>query len=262
MDNALIKEFLKSIFATVADFPDLEHEEYYACSINGNKWFSTFNRVHSLDELIDKHIGGNTKVIILTNGKHFEAYEAPGWSRAISGEVAPGKSYCIINTVHDLIEQRNNPEGIGGTLDKIYLKNTEQQFCESARLDESPQVGLFWVDAKGRTPKVYGVGVPIRDGEMFGRGTKDQHVVHPSSHYESWNEVKKANPHWKNIRDYEDVPRGRAVFKYERDNNHFVVYMSPLLNDAKCIEAVKQYFDLPSNTVFDFSDDHYQPVSY
>lgn len=262
MKSTYTKELLKSVFDTISGFPDLENEEYYCCSIVGNKWLSSFKRVHSIDELIDEHILKGARIVILTNGKRFEAFEAPGWERTIAGNVSTGKSYCIVDIVHDLIEQRNNPDGIGGTLDKIYLKNTEQQFCESARLDESPRVGLFWVDTKGRTPKVYGVGVPIRDGEMFGRGTKDQHVVHPSSHYESWNEVKKANPHWKNIRDYEDVPRGRTVFKYERDNNHFVVYMSPLLNDAKCIEAVKQYFDLPSNTVFDFSDDHYQPVSY
>lgn len=145
-------------------------------------------------------------------------------------------------------------------LDKIYLRNTEKAFCESAQLNESPEVGLFWVDTK--TAKVYGDGVPIRDGEMFGRGTKHQFVVHPSDHYSLWKHVKVLNQKWKNIADYEDVPRGRSVFAYEFNNNHFIVYMSPLLNNKKYEDAVRAYFSLPWNTEFRYDDPHYEPVNY
>ena len=177
------------------------------------------------------------------------------WTKASSGQLDKDlKSIC------ESYDEMKNNEDMNLILDRIYFRNAEKKFKEENRLDEASEVGLFWVDVEDNY-KVYGDGVPIRDGEMFGRGTKHQFTVHPSDHYTLWNTIRKENENWKRIPDYEVTPRGRVIFKYEVDNNHFVVYASPLLDNDKCRENICDFFNLPrSSTVFFYDDPHYVPV--
>lgn len=178
----------------------------------------------------------------MTEGRHAASRFMTGFSRKSPEEV------CAMVDRH--VSDRTLKEAV----DFIGRVNLERRVMVESRLDESPEVGLFWVDVQDG--RVYGDGKPIRDGMDFGDAWSG-YVIHPSSHYDLFGRIKAMNPRWRNVRDYEDIPRGRVIFSKEPGNRHFIVYMSPCLNDEKYEGAVRSYFGLPSGTVFDYSDDHY-----
>ena len=137
-------------------------------------------------------------------------------------------------------------------LESVHLKNLEQTLIKEA----IPKVGLFWIDTKD--VKIYGVDVRITDGDSIGTGTEHNFIVHPSSHYESWDDLDK--PDKLKSTHYEDIPRGRVVLKRNpvAEKNMFYVYMSPNLDEDKYKNLVIDKFGLPiDRVIFDYSDEHY-----
>lgn len=193
----------------------------------------------------------NCSAIAVQNDKDYVIYRKKDGKMVVS---ETGSSEMSMENILKRYEDTNNNHLIAEALDRIFLKNTEKAFHESKKLTESAEVGLFWVDKLKN--KVYGDGVPISQAEIFGRGTINQFAVHPSCHYDLWKEIKETNPRWKN-REYEDLPRGRVVFKFEPNNNHFITFSSPGIKGKKYEEKIKDFFGLPSDTQFRYDDDHY-----
>jgi hypothetical protein len=144
-------------------------------------------------------------------------------------------------------------------LNEVYRTNMANDYKGAHRLDESPEVGLFWIDVD--TARVYGDGVGIRDADTLGVGTASEFCIHPSCHYNLWSKVKDLNDKWKD-KHYEDVARGRVVFVKEPENRRFEVYVSPLAEGDRFEAAIRSFFSLPYNTVFHYDDEHYVPTDY
>lgn len=217
------------------------------------------NKLSFIEKLKENEFGGFDQIAAKYDDGTYDIYtnHETSYKKASSG--ASDKD---LETICESYDEMKNNKDMNLILDRIYFRNAEKKFKEENKLNEAAEVGLFWVDIDDNYT-VYGDGVPIRDGEMFGRGTINQFTVHPSDHYTLWNTIKRENKKWSSVRDYEDIPRGRSIFKYEPDNNHFVVYASPLLDNDKCRENICRFFGLPrSSTMFFYDDPHYVPVSY
>lgn len=146
-------------------------------------------------------------------------------------------------------------------LDRVRLRNFQGRLMEAYSLNESPSVGIFWVDPE--TAKVYGDEVAVKDAEIFGRGTDDVFAISPHTHYDSWDRIKIQNKKWKNEKDYElAAPRGRVIVKFTPEGGKFIVYASPKLNDPKYEKAIRFKFSLPWTTEFRYDDEHYEDPEY
>ena len=111
-----------------------------------------------------------------------------------------------------------------------------------------PMIGLFWFD-DGKI--LFPIGEHIKDIPSIG-GSKDI----DQTHYRVWNQLHNHVPKYKSL-EYEDVPRGRIVYK--ETDRLFIVYSSRKLKSSPAFRrAVINEFNLPaSNTKF-FSDLHYE----
>ncbi len=109
-------------------------------------------------------------------------------------------------------------------------------------------VGIFWIDDSGA---MFADGVSLPKATDYG-----EFRTFDKSHYESWDSVIHAKPKWKHL-EYEEVPRGRVVYKRDPKNPEFIVYMPRRIGKFK--NKVISRFKLPAGYVrVDFSDEHYQ----
>jgi len=137
-------------------------------------------------------------------------------------------------------------------LEEVALRNAVVKF---RRINEAktkkaltPEVGIFWIDSDGT---MFADSVSLTDAEDSG-GFKD----YGSSHYVMWAKAVRANPKWKGL-EYEQIPRGRVVYKKDPKKPEFIVYMDK--GSSKFKAKVIRRFNLPAGSVrFDFSDEHYQ----
>ena len=119
----------------------------------------------------------------------------------------------------------------------------------SAKKESIPEVGIFWIDDSDGT--MFAESVFLEDAEDSG-DFKD----FGSSHYVVWEKAVRANPKWKNS-EYEQIPRGRVVYKKDPTKPEFIVYMAK--KSVRFKSKVIRRFKLPTGHVrFDFSDEHYQ----
>lgn len=137
-------------------------------------------------------------------------------------------------------------------LQEIALRNAVSRFrrinAVTTKVASTPEVGIFWIDDSGT---MFADSVSLPDAEDSG-DFKD----YGSSHYMMWVRAVRANPKWKGL-EYEDVPRGRVVYKRDPKKPEFVVYMAK--QSGKFRRRVITRFNLPAGYVrFDFSDEHYQ----
>jgi hypothetical protein len=111
-----------------------------------------------------------------------------------------------------------------------------------------PKVGIFWIDLDGR---MYAEGVSLRGAEDYG-----EFKIYDRSHFDAWDTAVSKNTKWKGL-EYEDVCRGRVVYKRHPKKPVFIVYMPKQLSKSR--HKVLSWFGLPSSHVrFDYSDEHYR----
>ncbi len=133
-------------------------------------------------------------------------------------------------------------------LQEVALRNAISRFRRFSRTGAIPEVGIFWIDGSGT---MFGEGIPLRDAVDYG-----DFRIFDGSHVDLWSRAVKANPKWRGL-EYEQVPRGRVVYRRDPKKPAFIVYMPKRL--AKHKGRVISRFELPRGYVrFDFSDEHYR----
>lgn len=112
----------------------------------------------------------------------------------------------------------------------------------------NPEVGIFWIDATDGT--MFADSVQLQDAVDY-----DECKTLDRAHMDVWDRAVRANPKWRG-REYEEVPRGRVVYKKD-PTPEFIVYMPPQI--AKHKNKVLRRFNIPKGSArFDFSDNHYR----
>lgn len=222
--------------------------------VNG-KWKKVdYVDAKDLDKIMESAKDVCSNIVVVSGDGGFKAFvkKDGGWVNTMNGHDVRG-----FDSICESVDSMSNDRKMGELVSRIARTNLEKKYMAEANLNESPSVGLFWIDVDKCT--VYGDAVSIRDGVDYGDAWSG-YVIHPSCHYDLWPKVRNANPSWKDERDYEMIPRGRVIFSKENGDRRFIVYMSPLANSPRCEAAVRSYFSLPSNTVFKYDDEHYQPI--
>lgn len=137
-------------------------------------------------------------------------------------------------------------------LDEVALRNMIAKFkdlnLKTLNIAAIPRVGLFWMGLDGT---VYPESTSLRDAEDYG-----DFKIHDGSHYDAWDSAVMQHPEWRG-HEYEEIPRGRVVYRKAPKNPEFIVYMPKELrkHEGKIVTE----FMLPSgHTRFDFSDEHYR----
>lgn len=119
----------------------------------------------------------------------------------------------------------------------------------SSKKASQPEVGIFWIDDSDGT--MFADSVSLEDAEQAG-----DFCDYGGSHYVVWGKAIRANPKWKGL-EYEQIPRGRVVYKKDPKKPEFIVYMAK--RSVKFKSKVIRRFKLPTEHIrFDFSDEHYQ----
>ena len=133
-------------------------------------------------------------------------------------------------------------------LEEVALRNAIAKFrAASGKKAAIPELGIFWVDASG----MYAESIPLNKADDYG-----DFKVFSGSHYDSWEKAMRANPKWDGM-EYEEVPRGRVVYKKDPKKPEFVVYLPKKILKYK--NKVMSRFNLPASHVrIDTSDEHYQ----
>jgi len=136
-------------------------------------------------------------------------------------------------------------------LEEISLRNRIAEFQDLNRrawgVAAIPRVGIFWVGSDGT---VHAESTSLRDAVDYG-----DFKTHDGAHYEAWSRAIGRNPSWQAY-EYEEVPRGRVVYRRHPKRPRFIVYMPEQLS-PHC-SKIEEEFKLPSKfTRFDFSDEHY-----
>ena len=137
-------------------------------------------------------------------------------------------------------------------LQEVAIRNAIAMFrkknAAEGRTASIPMVGIFWMDDTGT---IFSDGVSLRDAEDYG-----EFKTFEGSHYELWDKAVAANPKWKGL-EYDEVPRGRVVYRKDAKKPEFIVYMPQRI--AKHKNKLYNEFSLPSGFVrFDYSDEHYR----
>ena len=180
------------------------------------------------------------------------------WQTAATGGKEPDK---VEEQICANFKSLSESKCLREVLDRVRLRNLQSKLTEAYSLNESPSVGIFWVDPE--TVKVYGDEVAVKDAEVFGRGTDDVFAISPYTHYDSWDRIRQQNKKWKDNPDYElAAPRGRVIVKFTPEGGKFIVYASPKLNNPKYEKAIRSKFGLPWTTEFRYDDEHYDDPEY
>ena len=137
-------------------------------------------------------------------------------------------------------------------LEEVALKNAVIQFrhenLAKTKVASTPEVGLFWCDLSGN---LYSESVPLPQAEEYG-----EFKISDKAHFDNWDKAVRANPKWKGL-EYEEIPRGRVVYKIDPKKPEFIVYLPKVLLKFK--SKILARFNLPVGHVrFDTSDEHYQ----
>jgi len=109
------------------------------------------------------------------------------------------------------------------------------------------EVGLFWMSLDGQ--KFFSRTVPLGEADTYG-----EFKICDVSHYTAWPQAQQKYAAWRE-KEYEEVPRGRVVFKLKP--GQFILYMPKELgrHEAKLLQKLRIASAL---AVFDYSDIHYQ----
>lgn len=137
-------------------------------------------------------------------------------------------------------------------LEEVALRNAIAKFCAASKGKTAaiPEVGVFWIADDGT---MFHESVSLRDAEDYG-----DFKIFGGCHYDLWRKAVRANPQWRD-KEYENVPRGRVVYRRHPKTPHFIVYLPKRL--LKYRGKVVSTFHLPSAYVrFDTTDEHYEPV--
>ena len=137
-------------------------------------------------------------------------------------------------------------------LEEVALRKAVSRFRRinkaSRKKAITPEVGIFWIDNSG---EMFAAGVSVLEGEDYG-----DFKTFAGSHVGLWDAVIRANPKWRGL-EYEEVPRGRVVYKRDPKKPEFIVYMPERIR--KYQNKVISRFKLPLGYIrVDFSDEHYQ----
>lgn len=133
-------------------------------------------------------------------------------------------------------------------LEEMALRNAIARFRHLSKKGAIPEVGLFWIDDKGT---LFAQTVSLREAVDYG-----EFRIFEGSHYEVWKQAIRANPKWEG-REYEEVPRGRVVYRRDPKKPEFIVYLSKRILKFK--GKVIDRFNLPAgHTRIDTSDEHYR----
>ena len=79
--------------------------------------------------------------------------------------------------------------------------------------------------------------------------------IYDRSHYEVWEAVVCANPSWAAL-EYDQVPRGRVLFRPALKCPEFIVYLPVELTEHESL--IRAEFKLNGKVSFDYSDEHYR----
>ena len=121
--------------------------------------------------------------------------------------------------------------------------------CNDINSRGNDSVGIFWVDIN--SVRVYAEKVSLGDAIKYGG-----FLIHPLGHYDLWEKIIIRNSKWVGI-EYEDIPRGRVVYKIG-DSKPFQIYACPVCNNPGIKSAIIEEFNIPPNScIFNFTDEHY-----
>lgn len=143
--------------------------------------------------------------------------------------------------------------------EKVFIDNMVAMYSDinkkNTKVASAPRVGIFWIDVE--TNKIYSDSVGLRDAEDYG-----DYKIGKTVHYDAWKKIKPQNPKWSG-KQYEDVPRGRVIYKKDPKKPMFVVFMCDECKNKKIENAVMGEFSIPSGHVkFDYTDEHYMIASF
>jgi hypothetical protein len=122
-------------------------------------------------------------------------------------------------------------------------------------------VGIFWgiSDSKGRCTLVIDA-TSLDYAESYG-----EFLTHPRGHYEVWSDWQKLGiaslrkrglPEAIAFHEYEDLPRGRIVYRVEF--REFIVYADRKLQAPSMVNLIVSRFELPIGQYVVRSDPHYR----
>ena len=129
---------------------------------------------------------------------------------------------------------------------------------KAAIKEQSPKVGIFWIDIDNRKLECVFpdpvISIPVNPGEEYISGDY--------AHVTLWDNLRSLNlipDKWRD-KEYEYVPRGRVTYDVKRDK--YYVYASKKIVKKKWFQdRIISEFSLPRhNTVFK-SDLHYEDPS-
>lgn len=133
-------------------------------------------------------------------------------------------------------------------LDEVALRNAISNFRKRSKTASIPEVGIFWID---KTGVMFSEGISLRDAEDYG-----EFKIFDGTHIDLWDKAVRANPMWRGL-EYEEISRGRVVYRKDPKKPEFIVYMPKQI--AKFKGKVVSRFELPRGSVrFDFTDEHYR----
>ncbi len=140
-------------------------------------------------------------------------------------------------------------------LEEVALRNAISMFRRLNALSGKkkasvPHVGIFWIDSKG---VMYAESVSLRDAVDYG-----EFRIFEKGHIDAWDAAVSKNSQWRGL-EYDDVPRGRVVYRRHPKKPAFIVYLPKQI--AKFRAKVVERFNLPCGHVrWDHSDEHYRCV--
>jgi len=133
-------------------------------------------------------------------------------------------------------------------LEEIALRNAIAKFRAASKKASIPELGIFWIDDSGT---MFAESVSLRDAEDYG-----DFKIFGGDHFNLWDKAVRAVPQWEGM-EYEEVPRGRVVYKKDPKKPEFIVYLPKRILRYK--NKVVGRFNLPTGHIrFDTSDEHYR----
>jgi hypothetical protein len=107
------------------------------------------------------------------------------------------------------------------------------------------KVGIFWVFKENVLADTW----PLQEGEKF-----DDFINGRNDHVDFWPKLQIKHPELLNL-EYQDVPRGRVIFK--KTKRTFSIYLDKVLLKPSIKKEIRRKFDLPvANSKF-LTDAHY-----
>jgi len=133
-------------------------------------------------------------------------------------------------------------------LEEVALRNAIAKFRAASKKASIPELGIFWIDDSGT---MFAESVSLRDAEDYG-----DFKIFGGDHFNLWDKAVRAVPQWEGM-EYEEVPRGRVVYKKDPKKPEFVVYLPKRILRYK--GKVVGRFNLPTGHIrFDTADEHYR----